>query len=279
MLILDDYHLIQNKEIHAALEFLIEHAPPHLHLIILTRSDPPLELARLRVAGQLVEMRMEQLRFSTQEAASFLQKAAGVQLAESDVAILNERTEGWIAGLQMAAISICAGAKTQPLLWLRLPEATVLSSITCSNRCSTASRRKVREFLLQTSVLERLSAPLCDAVAGTDGAARSLLDTLERDNLFLVPLDDERGWYRYHHLFSDLLKLVLEQTHPGLSVELHRRACHWYEAQGMLPEALHHGLAAGDMELVAHIVSANVLVLVEHAEIMPILAQDRCDPA
>jgi LuxR family maltose regulon positive regulatory protein len=124
----------------------------------------------------------------------------------------------------------------------------------------------VREFVLQTSVLERLSAPLCDAVTGEDGTARGLLDTLERDNLFLVPLDDERGWYRYHQLFSELLKLVLERSHPGHSAELHRRAAKWYEAQEMLPEALSHALTAGDMELAAHIVSANVLVLVENDE-------------
>ena len=272
ILILDDYHLIQNKEVHTALEYLIMHAPPCLHLVILTRSDPPLELARLRVAGQLVEVRMEQLRFLAQEAAAFLKAAAGVQLTEADVAALNERTEGWIAGLQMAAISlrgredaaafVAAFAGSHRYVFDYLLEQVL-------NRQSS----EVREFLLKTSVLERLSAPLCDVVAGTDGGARSLLDALERDNLFLVPLDEERGWFRYHHLFSDLLKLVLERTHPGLSAELHLRACHWYESQGMLPEALHHGLAAGNMELVANIISENVLMLVEHAEIVPTLAQ------
>jgi LuxR family maltose regulon positive regulatory protein len=139
---------------------------------------------------------------------------------------------------------------------------------------------ELREFLLKTSILERLSIPLCDAVAGTSGAARRLMDVLERDNLFLVPLDDERGWYRYHHLFSDLLKLILEQSYPGLSVELHRRACRWHEAQGMLPQALHHGILSGDMQLVAQIVSANVLLLVENDEVVPTLQKiDSLPPA
>jgi LuxR family maltose regulon positive regulatory protein len=265
VLILDDYHFIQNVEIHNALEYLIGHSPSNLHFIILTRSDPPLELARLRVAGQLVEVRMEQLRFSTQEAASFLQESVKLHLAEKDLVLLTERTEGWIAGLQMAAISmrgredaeafVAAFAGSHRFVFDYLLEQVL-------NRQSM----QVREFLLQTSVLDRLTAPLCDAVIGGDGTARSLLDTLERDNLFLVPLDDERGWYRYHHLFSELLKLVLERSHPGLSAELHRRACKWYEAHEMLPEALHHALSARDLELAAHIVSANVLVLVENDE-------------
>jgi LuxR family maltose regulon positive regulatory protein len=270
VLILDDYHLIQNQDIHSALGFLIEHTPPHLHIIILTRSDPPLELARLRVADHLVEVRMEQLRFSAQEAAAFLQKSAGVQLAETDVVALNERTEGWIAGLQMAAISLRG----------RADAAAFVAAFAGSHRYvfdylleQVLNRQtpEVREFLLQTSMLERLSAPLCEAVTETGGTARGLLDTLERANLFLVPLDEERGWYRYHHLFSDLLRLMLERTHPGLSAELHHRACRWYEAQEMLPEALQHALASGDMELAAHIISNNVLALVENDEAVPTL--------
>ena len=131
----------------------------------------------------------------------------------------------------------------------------------------------MRQFLLKTSILERLSAPLCDAVAETDGAARELLTTLERSNLFLTPLDDERGWYRYHPLFADLLQLVLAQTYPGLMAELNQRACTWHEAQGNIPEALHYALASGDMQLVAGLVSANVLALVEQAELTPILTR------
>jgi LuxR family maltose regulon positive regulatory protein len=272
VLILDDYHVIQNKEVHATLGYLIGHAPLRLHFVILTRSDPPLELARLRVAGQLVEVRMEHLRFSALEAAAFLEKSAGVQLAEGEVVALNERAEGWIAGLQMAAISL-HGRDAQRA-------AAFVAAFAGSHRFvfdylleQVLNRQapEVREFLLKTSVLERLSAPLCEAVAETGGTARGMLDTLERANLFLVPLDDERSWYRYHHLFSDLLRLMLEQAHPGLSAELHRRACGWYEAQGMFPEALQHALSSRDMQLVAQIVSANVLVLVENDEAVPTL--------
>ncbi len=272
VLILDDYHLIHNPEIHTALEYVLEHAPACLHLMVLTRSDPPLELARRRVSGRLAELRMDQLRFTAQEAGAFLKHVAGVQLSDADVAALNARAEGWIAGLQMAAISlrgredpaafVAAFAGSHRFVFDYLVEQVL-------NRQSP----EVSEFLLRTSVLERFSAPLCDAVADTGGAARGLLDLIERANLFLVPLDDERAWYRYHHLFADLLRLMLEQNHPGLAAQLHCRACCWYEAQGMLPEALHHALAAGDMELAARLVSANVLVLVDHAELAPILAR------
>ena len=272
ILVLDDYHLIQNKQVHTALQYFLDHASPHLHLVLLTRSDPPLELARLRVAGQLGEVRMEQLRFSVQEAAAFLKGSARVQLAEEEVIVLNSRAEGWIAGLQMAAISL-RGAEEPSALIAAFAGSHRYVFDYLIEQVLDRQTPEMRDFLLKTSVLERLSTPLCDAVAGTDGAARGMLDKIERGNLFLVPLDDEHGWYRYHHLFSDLLRLVLDQTRPGLKAELHHLACHWYEAQGMLPEALHHGLVAEDMELVEQIVSENVLALVEHAEIVPILAQ------
>ena len=239
-------------------------------LCFLTRSDPPFELARLRVSGELVELRMEQLRFSVQEAGIFLKKTVGVSLLDGDIITLNERTEGWIAGLQMAAISLRG----------REDAAAFIAAFAGSHRfvfdylveeVLDHQSAEVRDFLLKTSILERLSAPLCEAVADTRGTARSLLEMLERTNLFLIPLDDERGWYRYHHLFADLLKQVLTQTYPGLGLELHRRACKWHELQGMLSEALHHALSAGDMELVARMVSSNVLALVEQAELIPIL--------
>ncbi|MBN2549824.1 MAG: hypothetical protein JXB15_11740 [Anaerolineales bacterium] len=270
ILILDDYHLIQNPEIHAAVRYLLEHIPPRLHILLLTRSDPPLELARLRAAGQLVEVRMEQLRFSDQEAAALLKKSAGVQLPESDATALNNRAEGWAAGLQMAAISLRG----------RRDVSEFVAAFTGSHRyvfdylleqVLNHQTLEVRNFLLKTSVLERLSAPLCEAVAGADRPAGELLKILERENLFLIPLDDERSWFRYHHLFADLLKLMLEQSYPGLTKELHRRASQWYQAQDMIPEAMHHALAAGDMEQAARLVSANVLALVEHSELIPIL--------
>ena len=270
VLILDDYHLIHNQEIHTALGYLLEHMPPCLHIVMMTRSDPPLELARLRVAGQLAEVRMAQLRFSTQEAAAFLKAAGGVYLAETDVVALNTRAEGWIAGLQLAAISLRGREDIQAFITAFAGSHRFVFDYLLEEVLNQQTPQ-VREFLLKTSLLERLSAPLCDAVAEAGGAARSLLDELERANLFLTPLDDERNWYRYHHLFSDLLRVLLEQTYPGMAEELHRRACRWYEAQAMIPEALHHALAAGDMEWAVRLVSANVLALVEHAELAPVL--------
>jgi LuxR family maltose regulon positive regulatory protein len=270
ILILDDYHVIQHKQIHTALGFLIEHAPPHMHIVILSRSDPPLELARLRVARQLIEVRMDQLRFSEQEASEFLKMATGMVLTDSEVALLNERTEGWIAGLQMAAISLRGREDVEKFVTAFAGSHRFVFDYLLEQVLNRQSP-ELRDFLLKTSVLERFSAPLCASVTGTGIAAQELLDSLDRANLFLVPLDNEHGWYRYHHLFSDLLKLMLDRTHPGLSVELHHLACHWFEEQGMLIEALHHGLAAGDMELVAHIVSSNVLVLVENDEVGPTL--------
>jgi len=277
VVVLDDYHLIANQEVHAAFDYLLEHAPRCLHLILLTRSDPPLQLARLRVAGQLTELRMEQLRFTVGEAAAFLSRVAGVRLTDADVRALNARTEGWIAGLQMAAISL-RGRRDAPAFVAAFAGSHRFVSDYLLEQVLNRQAPPVREFLLRTSVLERLSAPLCDAVADTAGAAQELLDGLERANLFLTPLDDERIWYRYHHLFADLLKLVLEQTHPGLAAELHRRACDWHSSHEMYPTALRHAFAAGDMALVARLVSANVLALVEQAELSPILVRMEAVP-
>ena len=278
ILVLDDYHLIQNKQIHAALQYFLDRAPAYIHLILLTRSDPPLELARLRVSGQLVELRMDDLRFSMQEAGNFLERSAGVKIGPEDVISLNSRAEGWIAGLQMAAISL-RGAKDPSAFIAAFAGSHRYVFDYLIEQVLDRQTPEVREFLLRTSILDRLSAPLCDAVIGSGGTAQGMLSTIERANLFLVPLDDEHNWYRYHHLFSDLLRLVLEQTHPGLSAELHHLASHWFESQGYLPEALNHALVAGDMELVANIVSKNVLALVDLDEIAPTLAQIDAIPA
>lgn len=272
VLILDDYHLVQSQAVHAALGYILKHMPVHFHMILITRSDPPLGLEWLRLAGQLTEFRMEDLRFSSKEAGVFLNKAIGNQLAERDISDLNERTEGWIAGLQLAAISL-RGRQDIP---------AAIRSFTGSQRFvfdylleQVLNRQPapLREFLLKTSVLDKLTAPLCDEIAETSGASHELLEALDRTNLFLNALDDERRWYRYHPLFADLLKLVLEQTHPGLSVSLHLRASHWFERQGMIQAAVQHAIAAQDMELAARLVSANVLVLVEQADLGPTLAR------
>jgi LuxR family transcriptional regulator, maltose regulon positive regulatory protein len=272
ILVLDDYHLIQNPQIHNAVQYFLDYASPRLHLLILTRSDPPLELARYRLSGQLGEIRMEHLQFSILEAAEFLNKSANLSLTEEQVSVLNGHAEGWIAGLQMAAISlqgmdapsafIAAFAGSRRYVFDYLVEQIL-----------DRQPAEVREFLLETSILERLSPALCDAVTGKIGESPKMLNLIEHSNLFLVSLDDEHKWYRYHHLFSALLRLILEQTHPELLLDLHHRACLWYKEHGLLADSLHHGLASGNMELVARIVFDNVLVLVENSEILPILAQ------
>ncbi len=272
VLILDDVHLVHSQEVHAALGYILKHMPLHFHMILITRSDPPLELEWLRLAGQLLEFRMEDLRFSTQEAGVFLNQVIGRHLTERDVSDLNKRTEGWIAGLQLAAISL-RGRQDIP---------AAIQSFTGSQRFvfdylleQVLNRQPapLREFLLKTSILDKLSAPLCDEVAETGGASHELLEALESTNLFLNALDDERRWYRYHPLFADLLKLVLEQTYPGLSISLHLRASRWFERQGMIQAAIQHAIAAQEMELAARLVSANVLVLVEQDDLAPTLAR------
>ncbi len=252
LLVLDDYHVIESSPVDEALTFIVEHLPPQFRLVIATREDPPLPLARLRVRGQLTELRAADLRFTPDEAAAFFSQVMGLQLAASDIAALEARTEGWIAGLQLAALSMQGRADT----------AAFIRAFTGSHRfvldylMEEVLQRQpaaVREFLLQTSILHRLCGPLCDAVTGQVGG-RSRLDTLERGNLFVVPLDDERQWYRYHHLFADVLaaRLIDEQA-AGVS-ELHRRASEWFEENDLPAEAIQHALMAKDIERAAALI-------------------------
>ncbi len=275
-LVLDDYHLIQNQFIHQLVGFLIEHRPASMHMIISTRADPPLPLARLRAHSEMLELRQADMCFTIQEAADFLKHSMGLEISPENVSNISARTEGWIAGLQMAALSM---QNTDDI-------SSFITSLTGNHHYifdylleEILGRQtpEIRRFLLYTSILDQLTAPLCDALLTEDSGStptRSspiILEELEHANLFILPLDHERRWYRYHHLFSDLLRLMLEKNHPGLSKELHCRACRWYETQGMLSEALQHALSSDDMQLVAHIVSANVLVLVENDAAVPSL--------
>ena len=207
-LVLDDYHLIGSQPVHASLEFLLEHRPPGLHPVLASRTDPPLALARLRARGQLAELRAAELRFTASEAAAMLREAAGADLPDAVVAALADRTEGWAAGLQLAALSLRGQADV----------AGFVAAFTGSHRyvldflaeeVLERQSEQVRAFLLETSVLERLSGPLCDAVTGRAGS-QALLEQVERAGLFLVPLDEVRGWWRYHHLFADLLRARLQ---------------------------------------------------------------------
>jgi LuxR family maltose regulon positive regulatory protein len=255
VLALDDYHLIKERACHEQLEFLLLHLPPQIQLVVITRADPPLPLARLRASGDLTEIRARELGFTPAQAASFVHAVAGAELSDSDAADLVERTEGWPAGLYMVALSL----REHPA-----PDEFI-RGFTGSNRFvvdflteEVLSRQPhhVRQFLTRTSILGRFTAPLCDAVAGTANAAK-VLDLLERENLFLVPLDDDRLWFRYHQLFRQMLRSQLARTEPDIVPELHRRASAWYRAEGATEEAIRHALAAGDTRAAANLIAQN----------------------
>ena len=244
VLVLDDYHVIRDRSCHEQIAFLLLHLPPTAQLVIITRADPPLPLARLRAAGEMTEVRARELRFTPDEAAELLLAVAGVELSEPDLDQLVERTEGWPAGVYLAAISL----RDHPS-----PHAFI-RQFTGNNRFivdflaeEVLSRQpaEIQEFLARTSVLARFCAPLCDVVTASAGAT-GIIEMLERENLFLVPLDDNRQWYRYHHLFAQLLRSRLARTEPALVTTLHARASAWHEAAGSAEEAVHHALAAGD---------------------------------
>ena len=236
LLVLDDYHLIDAQPVHVSLGFLLEHLPPGLHLVLASRSDPPLPLARLRAGGQLAELRAADLRFTAAEAAALLRESAGADLPAAAVAALAARTEGWVAGLQLAALSLRGQADP----------AGFVAAFSGSHRyvldylaeeVLDRQQEELRTFLLETSLLERLSGGLCDAVTGrTDSQA--MLEQVERANLFLVPLDEVRGWWRYHHLFADLLRARLQQQRPGRVAGLHRAAAAWCEEHGLADDAV-----------------------------------------
>jgi LuxR family maltose regulon positive regulatory protein len=248
LLILDDYHVIDSKPVDDTLAFLVERMPPQMHLVIATREDPSLPLARLRARGQLTELRATDLQFTPTEATEFLNRVMGLNLSDGDVAALESRTEGWIAGLQLAALSMQGHASRDA--------ASFIKSFTGSHHfvldylieeVLQRQPQHIRSFLLQTSILERLSGPLCDAVTGQKDD-RGILETLERDNLFVIPLDDQRQWYRYHHLFAEVLQAHLQEAQSERVSMLHRRASEWYEQNGLRSDAICHALAAKDFE-------------------------------
>jgi LuxR family maltose regulon positive regulatory protein len=255
ILVLDDYHAIEAPDVHEAVAFLLDHLPDHLHLVIATRSDPPLPLARLRGRGQLTEVRAADLRFTPSESREFLNRVMGLDLAAADVDALEQRTEGWVAGLQLAALSLRG-----------IPErgevAGFIEAFTGSDRFvidyladEVLARQSpaVRDFLFRTAVVDRLTGPLCDAVTGRADGTR-MLEDLERGNLFVVPLDTQRSWYRYHHLFADVLRARLLAEHPDEVPHLHQRASGWYAAHDLVAEAVRHALAAEDFDRAAFLI-------------------------
>jgi LuxR family transcriptional regulator, maltose regulon positive regulatory protein len=263
-LVLDDYHLIEAMPIHDSLGLLLSHLPPRLHLVIASRSDPPLPLARLRASPQLVELRAADLRFTPEEAAALLEEIWKLDLPAETVATLEARTEGWAVGLQLAALSL--QGRPDPEAFLTGFAGThryILDYL--SEQVLGRLPDPVRAFLLQTSILERLCGPLCDAVTG-DSDGQGMLEKLERANLFLVPLDEERRWWRFHHLFADLLRARMLQTKPDLAPELHRRAAGWCEQHGLVDEAIRHATAAGDMPWATRLVEEHLGETLRHGE-------------
>lgn len=282
VVVLDDYHLIDTPNIHQALAFLIDRLPPHVHLVIATRADPPLPLARWRARGQLSEIRATDLRFSLEETASFLLEAANLELPPESVAALEARTEGWIAGLQLAALSMQGRANL----------ASFVSSFAGSHRyimdflVEEVLQRQpaaVQQFLLQTSILDRMCASLCDAVIGdwrpetedvtnplsavSGPQSQAMLEWLLRANLFLIPLDDERQWFRYHHLFADVLRQRLDRA---LATLLHGRASLWFEQNGFVAEAIHHALAAHEFVRTAQLIETAALGTVQRGQVLTV---------
>ena len=274
VLILDDYHLITNPAIHQGIIYLFENAPPHFHLLLISRADPPFSLARLRARQQMIEIRQSDLRFEGLETIEFLNQLMALDLPDTAVAALEKRTEGWVAGLQMAALSLQGQADVEAFI----------RGFTGSNRFifdylaeEVLARRPAgtRQFLLQTAVLDRLCAPLCDAVLGnaeaSDSPSQQILEQLESANLFLVPLDDERRWYRYHHLFADLLRQQLRREKPSLESAAHERASHWFEQANYAEEAIQHALAAADYERATDLVTHYSISWLNRSEIGKIL--------
>jgi LuxR family maltose regulon positive regulatory protein len=254
VVVLDDYHVIEAAEIQAAMTFIVEHLPPPVRLVVTSRADPPWPLATLRARGDLREVRATDLRFSVDEAATYLNETMGLTLDADDVRAIEDRTEGWIAALQLAALSMQGRDDVSGFIASFAGDDRYIVDYLVGEVLLRQTDHD-RSFLLHTSILSRLTAPLCDVVTGRD-CAQATLERLDRTNLFLVPLDDRRAWYRYHHLFADVLRARLLDEQPEIIPELHRRASAWYEGHGDRPEAIAHALAGEDFARAADLIEA-----------------------
>jgi LuxR family maltose regulon positive regulatory protein len=276
ILVLDDYHAIIEPAIQEIMVFILENQPSQIHLVIASRADPPWPLARFRARSELNEIRAQDMRFTQDEAAQFLNDVMGLGLSAKDIAALEARTEGWIAGLQMAALSMRGRADISGFI----------QSFTGSHRyvidylmeeVLEGQPPEIQAFLLKTSILERLTGDLCDAVvndhpSNSGAKSQALLETLEQNNLFLIPLDDQRRWYRYHHLFADLLRNHLHRTYPDKVVYLHQRASVWYGMNDLLPDAIKHALAVDDIEQIAYLTEASAIDALDLNETSALMA-------
>ncbi len=256
ILVLDDYHLTDARPVDDALTFLIDHLPPQLHLVITTREDPSVPIPRLRARNQLTEIRAADLRFTPSEAAEFLNQVMSLDLAAEEVATLEARTEGWIAGLQLAALSMKGQQDVHGFIQAFAGDHRYIVDY-LAEEVLRRQPEPVRNLLLQTSILERLNGSLCDAVTAQAGSA-SKLEQLQRGNLFLIPLDDKRDWYRYHHLFADVLHMHLLTEQPDLVPTLHYRASEWFENNNLTADAIRHSLSAKDFERAAELIEKAI---------------------
>ena len=274
VLVLDDFHVIHSEAVLKILSTILEHQPPQMHLMILTRTDPPLPLSRLRVRGQLLDIRADQLRFTQTEIANFLNDVIGLTLSANDLSAMEMRTEGWIAGLQLAALSMQGCKDIHGFVSAFTGSHHYVMDYLVEEVLRLQSR-KMSTFLLQTSILDRLSGPLCEAVVSADGNepvdGQAMLESLEEMNLFVIPLDDERHWYRYHHLFADVLGKRLEHQFPLLLPELHRRASQWYEQNGFIAESIQNAIVAGEQDRAAKLIEDNGCFLLISGEVTTLL--------
>jgi LuxR family transcriptional regulator, maltose regulon positive regulatory protein len=268
VLVLDDVQMIESPVLLDLLGFLFGHVPPPLHILLLSRSDPPVPLSQLRARGQLLEIRAEDLRFTPEEITQFLMGGLGLKLSPAEIASIAERTEGWVASLQLVALSL-QGCKDVPVFLDNFSGSHAYVMDYLTEEVLARQSEPAREFLLQTSILDRLCGPLCDAVTHAEAEinGQAVLETLERNNLFVIPLDDERHWYRYHHLFRDVLHRRLETSRRENAADLHARASRWFEQNGYIREAVQHARLAKDQEYAARLVDQYGCELLMRGEV------------
>ncbi len=270
VLVLDDFHVIRDKTIHEAIIFLLDHLPANLHILLSTRVDPSWPLARFRVRNQLIEIRAQDLRFTSEEAATFLNKMMGLNLTPEDVAALEKRTEGWVAGLQLAALSM-QGHRDISSFVKSFTGSHVYVAEYLVEEVLQSQPENIQTFLIQTSILERLSAELCEAVTGRRNG-QEILTALHRANLFITPLDDKAQWYRFHHLFADLLQVRLQYSHSADEIaDLHRAAAGWYEKHELIVQAVNHLLAAKDFKRAARLIGESAAQMVTRGELTTLM--------
>ncbi len=270
VLVLDDFHVINAEAVLKVVAFLMEHLPHQMHLILITRIDPPLPLSRLRAGNQLVDIRADQLRFTHDEITAFLNDTMGLKLSAGDLSAIEARTEGWIAGLQLAALSMQSSKDIHGFVSAFTGSHHYIMDYLVEE-VLRLQPKKIGDFLMQTSILDQICGPLCESVINADPEGpidgQATLESLEKMNLFVIPLDDERRWYRYHHLFAEVLRKRLEQHYPDSLSRLHQRASVWFEQNGLIPEAIGHSLTAGDYDRAIQLIEQNGGLLIISGEV------------